>query len=177
MMLLMISFGYVTFSIFSIKINRCSKCDDNQIMYLLLFQSSSKQRTGLECANCNTTHTTLWRRNNQGEPVCNACGLYYKLHNVKDIGNEKSTSHGSQTAMLFFPGDSAFDNEERRDPNQEEETQEQLGGRRRGREKYVQRDSSSNLVAAAASSDGAVTQCHHRGCRQIRHRHARRPNW
>jgi len=44
--------------------------------------SSGKQRTGLECANCHTTHTTLWRRNNQGEPVCNACGLYYKLHNV-----------------------------------------------------------------------------------------------
>lgn len=34
------------------------------------------------CANCKTSTTTLWRRNNQGEPVCNACGLYYKLHNV-----------------------------------------------------------------------------------------------
>jgi hypothetical protein len=29
-----------------------------------------------------TTSTTLWRRNGQGEPVCNACGLYYKLHKV-----------------------------------------------------------------------------------------------
>lgn len=26
--------------------------------------------------------TSLWRRNTQGEPVCNACGLYYKLHGV-----------------------------------------------------------------------------------------------
>ena len=34
------------------------------------------------CANCNTTTTTLWRRNNNGDPVCNACGLYFKLHNV-----------------------------------------------------------------------------------------------
>lgn len=29
-----------------------------------------------------TTTTTLWRRNNEGEPVCNACGLYFKLHGV-----------------------------------------------------------------------------------------------
>ena len=35
------------------------------------------------CANCNTNTTTLWRRNDRGEPVCNACGLYFKLHKVK----------------------------------------------------------------------------------------------
>ncbi|XP_052869196.1 box A-binding factor-like isoform X2 [Anopheles cruzii] len=43
---------------------------------------SSARRTGLQCSNCNTTNTSLWRRNQVGEPVCNACGLYYKLHNV-----------------------------------------------------------------------------------------------
>ncbi|KGL74244.1 Transcription factor GATA-5, partial [Tinamus guttatus] len=37
---------------------------------------------GLSCANCHTTTTTLWRRNAEGEPVCNACGLYMKLHGV-----------------------------------------------------------------------------------------------
>ncbi|EFA04530.2 grain [Tribolium castaneum] len=40
------------------------------------------RRNGVQCANCKTGNTTLWRRNNQGEPVCNACGLYFKLHNV-----------------------------------------------------------------------------------------------
>ncbi|XP_010899291.3 GATA-binding factor 1-A isoform X2 [Esox lucius] len=40
------------------------------------------KRAGTLCANCHTTTTTLWRRNACGEPVCNACGLYYKLHNV-----------------------------------------------------------------------------------------------
>uniref|UniRef100_A0A914XLD8 GATA-type domain-containing protein n=1 Tax=Plectus sambesii TaxID=2011161 RepID=A0A914XLD8_9BILA len=45
--------------------------------------NSSQRRQGLVCANCNGTNTTLWRRNNEGEPVCNACGLYYKLHQVQ----------------------------------------------------------------------------------------------
>lgn len=43
---------------------------------------TTTRRTGTSCANCKGTTTTLWRRNANGEPVCNACGLYYKLHNV-----------------------------------------------------------------------------------------------
>ncbi|KAI8814832.1 hypothetical protein BJ742DRAFT_668071, partial [Cladochytrium replicatum] len=34
------------------------------------------------CSNCGTTNTPLWRRNVSGEPLCNACGLFYKLHGV-----------------------------------------------------------------------------------------------
>ncbi|KAK3854304.1 hypothetical protein Pcinc_039205 [Petrolisthes cinctipes] len=40
------------------------------------------RRSGMTCSNCQTTNTTLWRRNNSGEPVCNACGLYFKLHGL-----------------------------------------------------------------------------------------------
>ncbi|KNC81351.1 hypothetical protein SARC_06325 [Sphaeroforma arctica JP610] len=34
----------------------------------------------MSCSNCGTENTTLWRRNDQNMVVCNACGLYEKLH-------------------------------------------------------------------------------------------------
>uniref|UniRef100_A0A4W6BLH5 GATA binding protein 5 n=1 Tax=Lates calcarifer TaxID=8187 RepID=A0A4W6BLH5_LATCA len=43
---------------------------------------TTPRRAGLCCTNCHTSTTTLWRRNAEGEPVCNACGLYMKLHGV-----------------------------------------------------------------------------------------------
>uniref|UniRef100_H0W7D7 GATA binding protein 6 n=1 Tax=Cavia porcellus TaxID=10141 RepID=H0W7D7_CAVPO len=81
----------------------------------------SSRRLGLSCANCHTTTTTLWRRNAEGEPVCNACGLYMKLHGVprplamkkegiqtrkrkpKNINKSKTCSGNSNSSVPMTP--------------------------------------------------------------------------
>ncbi|KAB7505790.1 GATA-binding factor A [Armadillidium nasatum] len=58
-------------------------CSNDYAQYAASTNSQQGQRrAGMTCTNCRTTNTTLWRRNNSGEPVCNACGLYFKLHGV-----------------------------------------------------------------------------------------------
>ena len=46
--------------------------------------SKSGENNGLPttCTNCFTQTTPLWRRNPEGHPLCNACGLFLKLHGV-----------------------------------------------------------------------------------------------
>ena len=45
-----------------------------------LSNSSKSKPEGTACANCATTTTTLWRRIKENVTVCNACGLYFKVH-------------------------------------------------------------------------------------------------
>ncbi|KAJ1725495.1 GATA type transcriptional activator of nitrogen-regulated proteins [Coemansia erecta] len=44
--------------------------------------NSSSSGSGAVCYNCGVDTTPLWRRDADGNVICNACGLYYKLHNV-----------------------------------------------------------------------------------------------
>lgn len=44
--------------------------------------TNNQQQKDMSCTNCGTLTTTIWRRNLRGEMVCNACGLYFKLHGV-----------------------------------------------------------------------------------------------
>lgn len=40
------------------------------------------QVSALACNNCQTKVTPLWRRDHVGNPLCNACGLFLKLHGI-----------------------------------------------------------------------------------------------
>ncbi|KAI9817584.1 MAG: hypothetical protein M1827_001196 [Pycnora praestabilis] len=54
------------------------------------------------CTNCFTQTTPLWRRNPEGHPLCNACGLFLKLHGVvrplslkTDVIKKRNRGNGS----------------------------------------------------------------------------------
>ncbi|KAF1805356.1 hypothetical protein FB192DRAFT_1262631, partial [Mucor lusitanicus] len=49
---------------------------------IMMDLAHNKNDENIICANCQATTTPLWRRDATGKTICNACGLYYKLHHV-----------------------------------------------------------------------------------------------
>ena len=73
---------------------------------------STSKRDGTACGNCATTTTTLWRRTTTGEIVCNACGLYQKIHNTprpnslkkETLQTRKRKQNKTSGPLMNFPG-------------------------------------------------------------------------
>lgn len=69
-------------------------------------KSTDRNGAPTTCTNCSTQTTTLWRRNPQGHPLCNACGLFLKLHGVvrplslkTDVIKKRSRGSGSTVPL------------------------------------------------------------------------------
>ncbi|VDD76904.1 unnamed protein product [Mesocestoides corti] len=55
------------------------------------------------CSNCKTSQTSLWRRTSDGDTVCNACGLYQKMHGVGYLRRDyHSCTHPRQKPNDFL---------------------------------------------------------------------------
>ncbi|EME47772.1 hypothetical protein DOTSEDRAFT_69643 [Dothistroma septosporum NZE10] len=99
---------------------RSSTPCNNPTMATQPTQFSAPASTGANiapvCQNCQTSTTPLWRRDESGSVLCNACGLFLKLHGrarpislktdviksrnrVKATGPKKRDSHGGDGVL------------------------------------------------------------------------------
>ncbi|KAL6451044.1 gaf1 Transcription factor gaf1 [Candida maltosa Xu316] len=65
--------------------------------------STNSSKKILECTNCQTRTTPLWRKSNNGDLLCNACGLFYKLHGVLRPLNASTTSSSVSKVSQSLP--------------------------------------------------------------------------
>ncbi|KAI5951131.1 hypothetical protein KGF54_004205 [Candida jiufengensis] len=57
--------------------------------------TNSSAKKILQCTNCETKTTPLWRKSNNGDLLCNACGLFFKLHGVLRPLNNSADKNNS----------------------------------------------------------------------------------
>ncbi|KAF6069340.1 GATA zinc finger family protein [Candida albicans] len=63
---------------------------------------SGQPKKVLQCTNCQTRTTPLWRKANNGDLLCNACGLFYKLHGVlRPINGDKKRKYTKRNDKMI----------------------------------------------------------------------------
>lgn len=94
-------------------------------------RKGSETKRILQCTNCWTKSTPLWRKSNAGELLCNACGLFYKLHGVlrplnqrnnNNINNNHATHMGHTGSTNASATLSAYSRDKRWDVDMETDT-------------------------------------------------------
>ncbi|CAO3612453.1 unnamed protein product [Mucor hiemalis] len=63
--------------------------------------SSPSEEKQPQCSNCDATSTPLWRRSSDDKVLCNACGLYLKLHNVPRPRHLKASNGKGREEKMF----------------------------------------------------------------------------
>lgn len=64
-----------------------------------------------QCHNCQTRTTPLWRKANNGDLLCNACGLFYKLHGVlRPVQNKQFLPEQLQDNSILHNNTNLFNN-------------------------------------------------------------------
>ncbi|KAI8390366.1 hypothetical protein BD560DRAFT_380739 [Blakeslea trispora] len=93
-------------------------------------QHQVNRHTALICANCRTTTTPLWRRDEAGNTICNACGLYYKLHNVhRPVSMKRSVI--KRRKRIIVAGDDHHPQEEEEEDDELDSSNEEEDIRKR----------------------------------------------
>ncbi|KAH9921740.1 uncharacterized protein BXZ73DRAFT_91756 [Epithele typhae] len=84
-----------------------SGAESSPVISALAGNNRSRVRSqvgALSCANCHTSTTPLWRRDDVGNNICNACGLYFKLHGTHRPNSMKKTVIKRRKRVPAAPG-------------------------------------------------------------------------
>jgi ribosomal protein L37AE/L43A len=91
------------------------------------FNQHQVNRHALICANCRTTTTPLWRRDEAGNTICNACGLYYKLHAVhRPVSMKRSVIKRRKRIMVSENEEMDQDDLDELDSSNDEDDEEKV---------------------------------------------------
>ncbi|KAI7824292.1 hypothetical protein BC939DRAFT_476716 [Gamsiella multidivaricata] len=125
------------------------------------FNQHQANRQNLVCANCRTTTTPLWRRDSFGNTICNACGLYFKLHNVhRPVTMKRAVIKRRKRVHVTASSPPPASQEQSTQPitsqqqqQAQQEQQPQEGGQKRSLQKSLHPKHASNSPAAPTSSE------------------------